>query len=402
MEGKFYVWTPAEIIDVLGPEDGKLFNLLYDVTPKGNFEGHSILNLPRTLETVSAAAGIPLERLQEIAAEGRKKLYEAREKRVRPGRDDKVLVGWNGLMLRAFAEAASILERDDYRQTAIRNAEFVLSKLVQSPESKVPSPESTEKTLDSGPGTRDSGLGTGNSVRLYRTYKDGRAHIEALAEDYAFYADGLISLYEATFEPRWALAAKALIANLIAHFWDAESGGLYSTGDYHEELVARPKDLYDNAIPSANSVAAEALIRLYLLTAEPEYEKYALETMRPVLDALGQAPTAFGRMLCALDFYLGSPAEVALIGSLQSGELLEMLRVVWRGYVPNKVVAASEAGDEVAAKVIPLLADRPQVKGHATAYVCRNYICLAPTTTPEELARQLTGEQTNDFQGVEV
>jgi hypothetical protein len=124
--------------------------------------------------------------------------------------------------------------------------------------------------------------------------------------------------------------------------------------------------------------------------------------MRPVLDALGQAPTAFGRMLCALDFYLGSPAEVALVGSLQSGELLEMLRVVWRGYVPNKVVAASEAGDEAAASVIPLLAERPQVKGHATAYVCRNYICLAPTTSPEELARQLAGEQTNNFEGVEV
>ncbi|HKP51725.1 MAG TPA: thioredoxin domain-containing protein [Chloroflexia bacterium] len=365
VEGKFYVWTPAEVVDVLGPEEGKLFNLLYDVSQRGNFEGHNILNLPRTPGTVAAVAGVPEERINEIASEGRRKLYEARSKRIWPGRDEKVLVGWNGLMLRAFAEAASVLDREDYRRTAIRNAEFVLSTLVQKEE--VPEGE----------------------VRLFRTYKDGKAHIDAFAEDYAFYAAGLLSLYETTFEPRWIETARALMDTLLAHFADS-SGGFFTTADFHENLVARPKELYDNAIPSANSVGAEALLRLYLFTTEPEYEQRALQTMQPLMDVLGKAPTAFGQMLCALDLYLGPSAEVAIIGELRAGDMMEMLRAVWQPYVPNKVVAAAEGEDEEAARIVPLLADRPQVDGKATAYVCRNYICEAPTTDPVEVARLLT------------
>jgi hypothetical protein len=364
-EGKFYVWSPAEVIAVLGEEDGKLFNLLYDVTQRGNFEGHNILHLPRPLETVARATGIPLESLQEIAARGREKLYEARSKRVWPGRDEKVLVGWNGLMLRAFAEAASILERDDYRQIAIRNAEFILSTLVQQG-AEAPQGE----------------------IRLFRTYKDGRAHIDAFAEDYAFYADGLISLYEATFEPRWIKSARGLISTLLGHFWDDE-GGFFSTADFHESLVARPKEIYDNAIPSASAVAAEALLRLYLLTTEPDFEKYALETLRPMLDVLGKAPTAFGRMLCALDFYLSSPSEVALVGDMQTGDMQEMLRVMRQPYVPNKVVAAAHPDDKEAARIVPLLAERPQMDNRPTAYVCRNYVCEAPTTDPQQAQQML-------------
>jgi uncharacterized protein len=389
-EGKFYVWSADEILSALGQEDGRLFNLIYGVTKRGNFEGHNILNLPRTLDEVAAATGMPLDRLEEVVREGKRKLFEAREQRVRPGRDDKVLVAWNGLMLQAFAEAASILERDDYRDIAIRNAEFVTSKLVQ--------PASPGVGDMASPGVRDRGSGVGSletptpDKRLYRTYKDGRAHVNAFAEDYAAYAGGLISLYEATFEPRWAAEARGLVSTLLAHFRDDREGGFFSTADFHEDLVARPKELYDNAVPSANSLAAEALLRLYLLTAEPDYERYALETMRPLLGVLGRAPTAFGRMLSALDFYLGSPAEVALIGDLRSGEMLEMLRAVWRSYVPNKVLAASFPGDEQAAQAIPLLADRPMVDDRVTAYVCRNYICQAPTTDPEDVARLVMRE----------
>jgi uncharacterized protein YyaL (SSP411 family) len=322
---------------------------------------------------------MPLSHLEEVASKGREKLYEVRERRVHPGRDDKVLVAWNGLMLRAFAEAAAILERDDYRTIAIRNAEFIMSKLVQD----------GDRGSGTGGQSGEPTLTPETELRLYRTYKDGRAHIEAFAEDYAFYADGLLSLYEATFEPTWAARARSLITTLLNHFWDARNGGFFSTGDFHEDLVSRPKELYDNAIPSANSVAAEALIRLYLLTAEPDYERRALDTMRPLLDALGRAPTAFGRMLCALDFYLGSPAEVALIGDMRLEDMLDMLRAVWRPYVPNKVVAAAPPGDTEAARVVPLLAERTQVDNRATAYVCRNYICQAPTTNPSEVERLL-------------
>jgi uncharacterized protein YyaL (SSP411 family) len=372
-EGKFYVWTPDEIVAVLGPEDGKLFNRLFDVTSKGNFEGKNILHLERGIDTFAAAAGIPEEKLNSLVEEARKKLYAAREKRVRPGTDDKVLVAWNGLMLRAFAEAASILEREDYRQAAVRNADFITSRLAR----------------------REDG-----ELRLYRTYKDGKAHIEGFAEDYAAYGNGLISLYEATFEPRWIELARSLIETLTSHFWDA-SGGFFSTSDYHESLVTRPKELYDNAVPSGNSEAAEALMCLYLLTAEGDYEKYAIATMQPLLDVMGRAPAAFGRMLSALDFYISSPAEVAFIGDLESEEMAAMLRAVWQPYAPNKVIAASEPGDEETARIVPLLADRPQVRGHATAYVCRNYICEAPTTDPDEVIRLLSAPAPGD-EGVEV
>ena len=365
-EGKFYVWSPAEIVAALGPEDGKLFNLLYDVSQRGNFEGRNILNLPRTPGTVAAVAGVPEERMDSIASEGRRKLYEARSKRVWPGRDEKILVGWNGLMLRAFAEAASVFGRDDYRSTAIRNAEFMLSALV--PKEGVPEGE----------------------VRLFRTYKDGKAHINAFAEDYAFYAAGLLSLYEATFEPRWVETARAMLDTLVAHFSDP-AGGFFTTADFHESLVARPKELYDNAIPSPNSVGAEALLRLYLLTAEQEYEQRALQTIQPLLDVLGQAPTAFGQMLCALDLYLGPSVEVALIGELRAGDMAQMLGAVWGRYAPNKVVALAEPEDKEATRIVPLLADRPQVDGKATAYVCRNYICEAPTTDPSHVARLISG-----------
>lgn len=373
VEGKFYVWTPSEIAPVLGDEDARIFNLLYGVSQKGNFEGHNILHLPRSLEAAAAATGKTVEELQEIASRGKQKLYEARSKRVPPGRDEKVLVGWNGLMLRAFAEAASILGRDDYRDTAIRNAEFVLSTMVQRQDDQDPGSEIPDK------------------LRLYRTYKDGKAHIEAFAEDYAFYADGLISLYETTFDPKWAAFARSLANTISEHFRDEQNGGFFSTADFHEALVTRPKELYDNAVPSANSVAAEMLLRLYLLTAEPDYEGYALGAIRPLLEVVSQAAAAFGRLLCALDLYIGPATEVAIIGDLWGGDFEAMVRAVWRNYLPNKVVAGGQAGDTRAAQVVPLLADRPQVDNKATAYVCRNYICLAPTTDPEEMLRQLEG-----------
>ncbi len=364
-EGKFYVWTPDEVREALGEQDAQVFNTLFDVTEQGNFEGSNILRLMRPVEEVAASFNMDVDKLQELVARSRENLYRLREERVHPGRDEKILVGWNGLMLRAFAEAASILDRDDYRRTAIHNADFIFSTLAQK------------------------GAGTEDEIRLFRTYKDGKAHIEAFAEDYAFYANGLISLYEATFEPHRIQQARALIMTLMRHFWDAEGGGFFSTADFHESLVTRPKEWYDNAIPSANSEAAEALLRLFLLVTEPDYEQYAVDTIRPLLDKLGKAPTAFGRMLCALDFYLSSPAEIALIGDMQGGDMQEMLRAVWQPYAPNKVVAASYHDDTSAAFMIPLLANRPQVDNKATAYICRNYICEAPTTNPAEVVSKL-------------
>ena len=275
-------------------------------------------------------------------------------------------------MLRAFAEAAAVLDDARYLQIATKNAEFVSRAM--------------SYTAD------------GGEQRWYRTYKDGRAHIDAFAEDYAAYANGLITLYEADFNPEWIRQARTMIDALTNHFWDSKRGGFFSTSDYHETLIARPKDLYDNAVPSANSEAAEALLRLYLLTANPDYEKYAVGIIQPLLPALGKAPAAFGRLLSALDFYLGGSAEVALVGHFERDDMKAMLRAVREPYIPNKVVAAYQPGNEEAAKDVPLLEGRPAVRDKATAYVCRNYICEAPTTDPNEIIRLLG--MTDD--GIEV
>ena len=371
VEGKFYVWAPGEIIRLLGEEDATLFNQLFDVTEGGNFEEHNILHLDLPLEAFAEQHDLTPESLEARVTGWRAKLYAARESRVHPGTDDKVLMGWNGLMLRAFAEAAALLDNAQYLQVATRNAELVLEKMSYEAE-----------------GER----------RWYRTYKDGRAHIDAFAEDYAAYANGLISLYEADFNPRWLRYARAMIDLLTRHFWDEQHGGFFSTSDYHETLVARPKDLYDNAVPSANSEAAEALLRLYLLTANPDYEQYAVGIIQPLLPALGRAPAAFGRMLSVLDFYLGGPAEVALAGRFDREDMRAMLKAVRAPYAPNKVVAAYEPGHEDIASDIPLLEGRTSVRDKATAYVCRNYICQAPTTDPSEVVRQLTSQD----EGIDV
>jgi uncharacterized protein YyaL (SSP411 family) len=363
IEGKFYVWTPEQFADALAPGDADLMARLYDVTAHGNFEGRNILHLQKTPEEFAAAEGIEADQLSAKIADARGKLYEVRSRRVWPGRDDKVLAAWNGLMLRAFAEAGAVLERPDYIEAARRNARFVTSTMMTKAED--------------------------GSLRVFRTYKDGKARVYGFADDYAAYANGLITLYEATFDTRWVVLARDLVSTLVQHFAD-ERGGFYMTADFHEQMVARPKEFYDNALPSGNSEAAEALLRLYLLTAEPDYERSAIEAIRPLLDVMRRAPAAFGRLLSALDFYLSSPVEVALVGRLGTHDMQTLVRAVWQPFSPNKVVAAREADDEEAAKVVPLLEARPQIKGLPTAYLCRNYICEAPTTDPEQVRRELS------------
>ncbi len=376
VEGKFYVWSPDEVTELLGEDDGKLFNSLYDVTPSGNFDGQSILHLDKDPETLAIENQVNPDEILRIVRDAKEKLFAARAQRVHPGTDDKLIMSWNGLMTRAFAEAACILDSDKYRQIAIANAQLVTSKM------QTTTPEGEH--------------------RWFRTYKDGRAHIDAFAEDYAAYANALISVYEATFDPEWLRIARSMIDTLISHFWDDKDAGFFSTSDYHETLVSRPKDFYDNAVPSANSEAAEALLRLYLLTANSEYETFALRIFQPFLPALGSAPTSFGRLLSAIDFYLSGAAEVALIGPFESESMQELVRATWSPYAPNKVVAGSEPKDNDATIDIPLLENRPMLHGKAAAYVCRNYICEAPTSDPSEVVRLLTSRPAGNSVGIDV
>ena len=358
-EGKFYVWTPAEIEGALGDRDGaKLAMRYWGVTERGNFEGKNILHVQRAPETVAAEFEISPEELRERIVEVRSKLFAAREERVRPGRDEKVLAAWNGLMLRSFALAARVTGREDYREAAEKNAGFLLEKL-----------------LDGG--------------RLRRSYKDGRARFNGYLEDYAMVADGLVALYEATFETRWLVVAGDLCDAILELFWDEGQRGFYDTPADHEELVTRPRDVYDSAAPSGTSVATDVLLRLSLLLDRNDHRARA----EAVLDSLGggmeKLPGAFGRLLAALDFHASRPREVAVVGDPDSPDTRALVDAVFARYLPNKVVAGRAPQDEAATSLIPLLADRPTRDGRATAYVCEGYVCQSPTTDPEELAGQL-------------
>ncbi len=356
-EGKFFVWTADEVRGALG-EDASLFMALYDVTAAGNWEGHTILNQPRDPAAVARVLGVPLERLEAVAARSRIKLLAEREKRVHPGRDEKVLVSWNGLMLAAFAEAGRVLERPDYLEVARANAAFVLERMM--------------------PGGR-----------LHHVYKNGQVKIDAFLEDYALYAEGLLELYRATFDLQYLRTARDWAQHMLDHYWDGEAGGFFQTSDEHERLITRPKDLFDEAVPSGNGVAAHLLLRLAALLGEPEYDRRGRATIELVAPALPQYPTAFGKTLNALDFVLAEPQEVAIVGSRDGGDTQAMLRALDARYLPNTTVAWCEPGDRDAQELIPLLQERPQRDGLATAYVCRSFACQMPTTDVEQMLAQI-------------
>ena len=341
-EGKFFVWTPEEIEEVIGKDDARVLCEYYDVTAAGNFEGK---NIPNVKNPVATAPG----------SDARLRLFQTREKRVRPGRDEKVLTAWNGLMLAAFADAAAVLGSDEYLDIAKRNAEFILREL----------------QVDS---------------RLLRTWKDGRAKLNGYVEDYANVADGLIALYEACGEVRYLTEAKRLVEVLIDEFWDEENGGFYFTSNDHEELVIRNKDFYDNATPSGNSVAADVLLRFAKLTGDEKYERYAVNVLRLAASQLRRYPQGFGRALSALEFHLADTKEIAVIGP-RGNELEQYLK---RQYRPNAVLAFSD--DPVRdADAVPLLKDRQGTDGKPTAYVCENFVCRRPVTEPDELRGLLDG-----------
>ena len=358
VEGKFYVWTPAEIREALEPEEAELAMRYWGVTEAGNFEGKNILNVPQDPETVAAAFGISQDELDEQIEKARSKLFAVREQRVRPGLDDKILAAWNGLMLRAFALAARVLGRDDYRKIAEKNAGFLMEKLK-------------------------------SDGRLRRSYKDGRARFNGYLEDYAMVADGLVVLYEATFETRWLSEADSLCDATFELFWDAGSGTFYDTPADHEKLVTRPRDIYDNATPSGTSVAVEVLLKLALLLDRNDYRQRAEAVLENLSGGLEKLPGAFGRLLSALDFHLSRPREVVIIGEPEAEDTRALLETIYARYLPNKVVAGRAEDDEEPAGLVPLLADRPTRNGAATAYVCEGYTCQSPTTEPEELAVQL-------------
>ena len=355
-EGAFFVWTPVEIDEVLGPDLGRITRAYYAVTDAGNFEGKSILWRPRSDEEVAQELACSVEELRRAIDDARPKLLAARADRPRPGLDDKVLTSWNALMLKAFAEAGAALDVPHYVDVARRTAGFLLSALV-----------------------RDG--------RLLRTWKDGRAKLNGYLEDYAYLIDALLSLYEATFEERWLTEATSLAGRMVDLFWDEDHGVFYDTGRDHEQLLVRPRDVFDNATPSGGSAAALALLRLAVFTGDQAYEQHAVASMRSVRELMARAPSGFAHWLCALDFYLSTPKEVVIIGLRTDPATLALLRTAYGRYLPNRAIAGAEALPSEPPS--PLLEGREAIDGRPTAYVCEHYTCRLPVTEPDALAAQL-------------
>jgi uncharacterized protein YyaL (SSP411 family) len=357
-EGKFFVWAAAEIDSTLG-DNADLFKEAHGVTPHGNFEGRSILFVARTPEELAQRHGLPEPEVQRRLAAARQTLFALRSLRISPGRDDKVLAAWNGLMLAAFAEAARLLGRDDYRQVAVANAGFILSVLRRS----------------------DGGL--------FRSWRQGQARLSAYLEDYANVADGLLALYEATFDPQYYTAASELVDFALLHFGDPR-GGFFDTPDQHEPLVSRPKDIQDNATPSGSGMLATVLLRLAALSGEAGYRETAEAMLGSLQPVLAQHPTGFAQWLVALAFALAQPREIALVGDPAEPATKALLAVVNGVYRPFQVVALKRPGEE---PPVPLLAGREALDGHPTAAVCFNFACRLPVTEPEALRAQLDQPQ---------
>ena len=357
-EGKFFVWSRDEVNSALGDRDASVFCDYYDITDGGNFEGRNILRVNASLDEVARKHDITVDRARQLIEAGRQKLFEIRERRVKPGRDEKILTAWNGLMLASFAEASAILDRADYREIARSNARFLLTDL-----------------------QRD-GL-------LLRTYKDGQAKLNGYLEDYASLIDGLISLYEATGELEWIEGANMLTNKMIDQFWDDESGGFFFTGQTHEQLIVRTKEWLDNATPSGNSLAAFALLRLSALIANDECRRRATTVLRLSTDQMRRYPSAFGFALTALDFYLSSPLEIVIVGNHGDARFEELARGLWQDYIPNRVIATCREQFDRAADLIPLFRGRNTVDRQPTAYVCQAQTCQTPAYSEEEIRRQI-------------
>jgi uncharacterized protein len=357
VEGKFFVWSWDELVEV----GGEAVATALGASPNGNWEGTNVLWRPLPLGGIAEELEIDRGELERDLASARRKLFELREQRVRPATDDKVLAAWNALAITALAEAGRAFDRDDYVEAAVRAAEFVLTRL-----------------------RRDDG-------RLLRSWRDGRSGQPAFADDHALMAEACLTLFETTFELRWFEGARDLGEDLLRLFHDEDRGGFFQTGADAERLVLRPKELVDNAVPSGNSVAADVLQRLSHLTGEDRFERAGVGALRLVRDAMASAPGGFGHALCALDLYLSTAKEVAIVGDPGSAETKALAaEVTSKRFLPNHVLAVASPDDEAARDAVALLRDRIPVNGRATAYVCERFACKLPVADVDALVAQLT------------
>ncbi|WP_298482773.1 thioredoxin domain-containing protein [uncultured Chloroflexus sp.] len=356
-EGAFYVWTPDELRLALG-DDATLVSAYYGVTRQGNFEGKSILYVPRPPAAVAAMLGVPVERIEATVARARPILRAFREQRPRPFRDEKIITAWNAMAIRALATASARVP--EYLPAAQQCADFVLTNLRRA------------------------------DGRLLRSWKDGRPGPAGFLDDYALLCDALIELHAASGKPNYLATAVELANAMLDLFWDAPAWMFFDTGSDQPALVTRPRDLSDNAVPSGSAAAAMALLRLYAITGREIYATRAEQVLQQVAPMLSRFPLGFGRMLCAADLAIGPIRELAIIGPPDHPATQALVAEARAAYRPRLVIARAEPGDPVAA-LSPLFADRGMVDGQPTAYLCEQFTCLLPVTTPEALRAQLNG-----------
>jgi uncharacterized protein len=354
-EGKFFVWTPDEVEKILGTEDARAFSMRYGITIGGNFEGRrSLPHVAKTVEEVARALQLDPRKLEETFHRGREALYRAREERVKPFRDEKILASWNGLMISALARGAQVLDDSRYLEAAERAAKFIVDRLF----------------VDG---------------RLHRTHRDGRTRFPGYLDDHAYVAEAFLDLYEASFDVEYLRRARGLMDTALQRFWDPVAGAFFFTADDHEKLICRKKDLIDGATPAGNGVAALNLLRLERLTGEKTYRERAMEIFRATRDLLERVPMAMGGTILAFDFALHPPVEIVVIGEPAQPGTRALLARVHRRFIPARVLAGSASPPGEEAREVPLLAGKHLVDGKPAAFVCKGFTCLAPATDPGRL-----------------
>lgn len=356
VEGKFYTWTPNQVAEVLEESEAKTFARIYDISEAGNFEGTNILNLRQTLKQQAQTLGRDLQDLQVELAESHAKLFTAREQRVHPHKDDKVIVAWNALMIEAMATAGAVLCEPRYIDAAVKAADFIDSEL-----------------------RREGG-------RLCHTWRHGKAKGDAFLDDYGYLACALITLYEATRTSKYLTRASEIIDLVIAHFADQEQGGFYYTGDDQEQLLVRSKEYADNAVPSGNAMAALALVKLAKLTGDDRYRSIAERTMQACVALMQRYPSGMAQMLLAVDLYLGRAYELVFAGNGDK-ESSDVLKDLHNRFLPHIVLAYAESNDVPA--IAELLAGKSMIGGLPTLYLCEGFTCRAPATGKEEISQVL-------------
>lgn len=361
VEGKFYVFTRQEVLDILGEKQGTIFADFYNISPQGNFEhGTNILNcIGHKLSEDAIKANVSISELEDILAKGREVLYQIREQRIHPYKDDKILTAWNALMITTFAKAAKVLNNGRYAEAAVRGIEFIYTKLV-----------------------REDG-------RLLARYRDGEAAHLAYVDDYAFLLMALIEVYEATFVSTYLDQAVKLTEDMNKLFWDREQGGFYFYGADSEQLITRPKELYDGAIPSGNSVATLALQKLADLTGNADLREIVEQQLQFFAGDAQKYPAGYTYFMMAIDYYFAEKTKIAIVGSVDDSDTQAMLNIAHNSFLPEAVVSfhspSGQNYDEYKA-----------VDGKSTAYICSNFACQPPITDIDKLTMMLKGEELFD------